>query len=97
MNCNSLQMAALMQPQTMTLTTLLDCGLTPQPLQPLQQYWQLLCIYCQKTIFGYVQYVHSNSLVNHGELCSDGACPVKWLYVRYLAVMFVGVGNSLVA
>ncbi|CAI9556807.1 unnamed protein product [Staurois parvus] len=43
-----------------------------QTLQPLQQCWQHSYIYFPKTTSGYdAEHVHSTSLVNHGEACSE--------------------------
>ncbi len=46
--------------------------LTPPPLQPLQQCWQHSYIYIPNTTSGYdAEHVHSASLVDHGEACSE--------------------------
>ncbi|CAI9559862.1 unnamed protein product [Staurois parvus] len=46
----------------------------PPPLQPLQQCWQHSYVYFQKTTSGYdPKHVHSTSLVDHGEACSEGS------------------------
>ncbi|CAI9576056.1 unnamed protein product [Staurois parvus] len=43
----------------------------PPPLQPLQQCWQHPYIYFPKTSGYDAEHVHSTSLVNHGEACSE--------------------------
>ncbi|CAI9567318.1 unnamed protein product [Staurois parvus] len=50
--------------------------LTPPPLHPLQQCWQHSYVCFPKTTSGY-EHVHSTSLVDHGEACSEWTCPVK--------------------
>ncbi len=46
--------------------------LTPPPLQPLQQCWQHSYVYFPNTTSGYdAEHVHSTSLVDHGEACSE--------------------------
>ncbi len=44
----------------------------PPPLQPLQQFWQHSYVYFPNTTSGYdAEHVHSTSLVDHGEACSE--------------------------
>ncbi len=44
----------------------------PPPLQPLQQCWQHSYIYFPNTTSGYdAEHVHSTSLVDHGDACSE--------------------------
>ncbi len=44
----------------------------PPPLQPLQQCWQHSYVYFPNTNSGYdAEHVHSTSLVDHGEVCSE--------------------------